>query len=226
MLITMMTLKRAAILTSLIFLFGASPATQPDDPSNTTGGTTETVIIIRHGEKARDGSGQLSPRGFNRALALSTVLPERYGHPAAMFAPDPYEKISDGADLNNYVRPLATIEPTAIRLGMAVQTPCGFRDDGVLTEEITRPVYANSIVFVAWEHNYGNVIATDLVKKFGGDIKTVPAWTGNDYDSIYVVKITRTPGAAATVSFRHDHENLDRESDEMPSPPPAQQATP
>ena len=50
----------------------------------------ETVVILRHGEKPEGGLGQLAPQGFNRALALSVVLPQKFGKPDYLFAPDPH----------------------------------------------------------------------------------------------------------------------------------------
>jgi hypothetical protein len=189
-----------------------APATQP--ASN--GAAVETVVILRHGEKPAEGLGQLTPQGFNRALALSVVLPEKFGRPDYLFAPDPHEKVSDRGGLFNYIRPLATIEPTAIRLGMPVQTPCGFKDIEELNDELGRPQYEHAMIFVAWEHVYAEKAAAALIKKYGGDPAQVPYWKGTDYDSLYVVKIRRTPGEPPAATFTLEHEGLDGQSTAMP----------
>ncbi|HEX5243237.1 MAG TPA: hypothetical protein VFW23_08220 [Tepidisphaeraceae bacterium] len=178
----------------------------------------ETIVIFRHAEKPATGLGQITPQGFNRALGLVKVLPEKFGRPDALFAPDPREKVWDYGKLYNYVRPLATIEPLAISLGMPVQTPCGYRDVDELEEILCDPRYAQSTVFVAWEHGYAQRAAADLVKRFGGKSHDVPNWPGKDYDSLYVVKIERSGDAEPKVTFVHDHENLDDQSNAMPAP--------
>src|SRR5436190_20102980 len=90
--------------------------------------TTETIVSFRHGEKPSGGYGQLTCQGFNRALALPTVLLANYGRPAYLYAPNPAVKVSDPAGSFYYVRPLATIEPTAVKLGMSINTRYAFND--------------------------------------------------------------------------------------------------
>src|SRR6187549_3189632 len=80
----------------------------------------QTIVFFRHGEKPSGGYGQLTCQGLNRALALPPVLSAKYGRPHCMYAPNPAVTVSDPAGTFYYVRPLATIEPTAIRLGMPV----------------------------------------------------------------------------------------------------------
>jgi len=196
-----------------------SPATQPAPATSTVARSgVETVVFFRHGEKPANGLGQLTPQGFNRALAISTVLPGKFGKPDYLFAPDPGEKVSDRGGQYNYVRPLATIEPMAIRLGMPVQTPCGFHDIDKLDDELSSDRYASAIVFVAWEHVYAQRAAKKLFGSFGGNASEVPGWGSRDYDSLYIVKITRTAGGPATATFSIDHEGLDGQSTTMPSP--------
>src|SRR4026208_70467 len=80
----------------------------------------ETIVFFRHGEKPSAGLGQLTCQGLNRALALPDVLIGRFGTPHYLYAPNPATKISDPGGSFYYVRPLATIEPTAIRAGRSV----------------------------------------------------------------------------------------------------------
>nr|AWN00225.1 hypothetical protein [uncultured organism] len=194
------------------------PATAPSAEEGTTSGT-ETIVFLRHGEKPPGGLGQLTPQGFNRAIALSKVLPEKFGKPDFIFAPDPADKVNDsGAGPYFYVRPLVTIEPTAIALGMQIQTPFGFRQITPLLDELTKPSYAKSLVFVAWEHVYEAKAVTMLVEKYGGNSADVPEWHGSDYDSLYIVRLTRTPGQPIKAVFTHEQEGLDHESKSMPAP--------
>lgn len=215
-----------ALILAAILLASETPAQTPNAPkggdaahqNQTAGKQVETIVIFRHGEKPAAGLGQISPQGFNRALALVKLLPEKFGKPDALFAPDPREKVQDFGKLYNYVRPLATIEPLAISLGMPVQTPCGYRDVEELEDALCDARYAQATVFVAWEHGYAQRTAVDLVKRFGGDEHDVPKWPGSDYDSLYVVKIERSGSAPPKVTFVHEQENLDDQSKTMPAP--------
>ncbi|EPE7789817.1 hypothetical protein ACSOQX_003926 [Yersinia enterocolitica] len=63
-----------------------------------------------HGEKPEAPTSQLTCKGFNRALALPSVLLTRFGQPDAIYAAAPKQN-KTGSSL----RPLSTILPTAIR---------------------------------------------------------------------------------------------------------------
>jgi hypothetical protein len=177
------------------------------------GQTVETIVCLRHGEKPPGGLGQLTCRGLNRALALPKVLLTKYGTPQFVFAPNPTQKVDTNAYY--YVRPLATIEPTAIRCSLPVNTQFGYREIQGLETELQKPAYQSATVFVAWEHGLLDQFVKDLVKANGGDPAQVPGWPGNDYDTIFLVKITHASGHAS-VAFTIDHEGLNGLSDECP----------
>ena len=102
----------------------------------------ETIVVLRHGEKPPGGLGQISCMGLNRALALPKVLIGRFGRANAIFAPNPAVQMRENslsAKMYSYVRPLATIEPTAIELGLPVNTQLGFRDIAGLQSVVTAP---------------------------------------------------------------------------------------
>jgi hypothetical protein len=182
---------------------------------------TETIVIFRHGEKPANGLGQLTPQGLNRALALCEVLPRKFGKPQYLFAPDPAEKVKDKGGPFNYVRPLATIEPLAISLGMPVQTPCGFLEIGQLEEALNRTDYENATIFVSWEHIYAYKLASDLLNSFHADMSSFPKkWESPDYDSLYVIRIRRRLGHAPEAKFTLDHEDLNGQSTTMPAAAP------
>jgi hypothetical protein len=152
--------------------------------------STETIVFVRHGEKPDQGLGQLSCKGLNRALALPSAL-ARFGRPTAIFAPDPADKKADLGTRYSYVRPLATIEPTAIRLGMPVDTTFGISTTDRLIERLWQGEFADSTVFVAWEHRQIEAMAKALVASHFGDVAVVPEWNGDDFDSVYIVRIDR-----------------------------------
>lgn len=167
--------------------------------------SVETIVCIRHGEKPHSGLGQLTCRGLNRSLALPDVLLSKYGSPQYIFAPNPAEK-SD-SDRYYYLRPLATIEPTAVRCGLPIDTEYGYREIAGLEGELETAKYQNATVFVAWEHIYLDTFAQDMMSRHGGDQSTVPAWPEDDFDTIFVIRITRS-GGTPSVTFTIDHEGL------------------
>ena len=176
--------------------------------------TVETIVCIRHGEKPPGGLGQLTCRGLNRALALPDVLFAKFGPPKFVFAPNPSQKV-DGNGSYYYVRPLVTIEPTAIRCGLPINTAFGYRDIKGLEGELQKPQYQSATIFVTWEHVLLDEFVKDLLKVNGENPARVPAWPGNDYDTIFVVRITHSSGGQS-VTFAIDHEGLDRLSDACP----------
>jgi hypothetical protein len=171
-----------------------------------SGTTTETLVFFRHGEKPAGGYGQITCQGLQRALALPSVLTSRYGNAQFAFAPNPAVMVPDPAGSFYYVRPLATIEPTAIRLGLPVNTKYGYTDIAGIQAELTSGAYASSTVFVAWEHQYLQNLVQNIMNAYGSGV-TVPAWVSGDYDSLYVVRIT-VSGGAASAQFVHDYEGL------------------
>jgi hypothetical protein len=180
-----------------------------------TGRSEETIVLIRHGEKPVDGLGQLNCQGLNRSLALPRVLIAKFGKPAFIFAPNPKQQVNDKGRFYDYVRPLATIEPTAIQLGLPVNTQFGFRDIEGLRKELMRPEYQGALVFVAWEHGLLASLVKDLVAQGSGDPSVVPAWEHDDFDGIYVVKLTRVDGRLSA-SFTRDREGLDNQGAKCP----------
>jgi len=197
----------------LLFLvpFGLRAQTNSTAAANTS---VETLVCIRHGEKPRGGLGQLDCRGLNRALALPDVLLKKFGRPQFIFAPNPTEKI-DGVPGYYYIRPLMTIEPTAVRCGLPVNTEFGYQHIKGLEDELDKTPYQNATVFISWEHVLLHDFVKNIVKDNGGDPARVPVWSGKDYDSIYLVKITRAAGQTC-VTFTIDHEGLTNLNDNCP----------
>jgi hypothetical protein len=176
--------------------------------AHATGDNVETLVFVRHGEKPADGLGQLDCQGLNRALALPAVIAAKFGKPDAIYAPDPGERKRDGARLYYYVRPLATIEPTAIQFGLPIETPYGLSQIDPLGSALVAPAYRGKLVVIAWEHKLIEKLVRNMLAAHGGSPSDVPHWQSADFDSIYVVKIDWTSGTPIA-SFKHDHEGLD-----------------
>jgi hypothetical protein len=180
-----------------------------------SGDAVETIVFVRHGEKPAKGLGQINCQGLNRALALPAVIAEMFGKPDAVFAPDPSRQTKDSGVFYDYVRPLATIEPSAVFFGLPVNASLGFVDTDGLRTALEQPPYRNAVVLVAWEHTLIVTIARSLLASHGGDAAQVPTWQTNDFDSVYVVSIVRT-GDVAKASFTVKHEGLDGQSTTCP----------
>jgi len=181
------------------------------------GGAQETIVFIRHGEKPAQGIGQLTCQGLNRSLALPRVLIARFGKPDYLFAPDPGHQLRELGIAYNYIRPLATIEPTAIQLGMPVNTQFGADQIDSLQHALLAPAYAHALIFVAWEGRMLETLVKHLVMVGGGNPASVPAWQASDFDSIFIVRVERT-GGKVSATFARDSEGLNKQPTTCPMP--------
>lgn len=186
-----------ALLCALFLSIGSANAAE----------SVETIVLIRHGEKPEQGLGQLNCRGLNRSLRLPAVIKARFGAPAAIFAPNPAEQKTDQGIAYDYVRPLATVEPMAIRFGLPVNAGIGVEDISKLKDKLEDKAYANALVVVAWEHKQLVKLARSLLDHHGGDARQAGKWPGSDFDSIYVVRIVRD-GESTRAAFEHGHQGL------------------
>lgn len=173
----------------------------------------ETIVFFRHAEKPEQGLGQLSCQGLNRAMKLPASLHTQFGKPDALFAPNPGIRKNDKGVSYNYIRPLATIEPTAIQAGMPVNTDLGFKDSDGLVKALVAPQYSNATVFVAWEHYFAMQASRALMSQFDGDPKVVPKWQNSDFDSIYVVHLSTNADGSRKATFELKHEGLNNQSE-------------
>jgi len=166
----------------------------PHSAAQTPPPAVETIVLVRHGEKPPGGLGQLTCKGLNRSLALPSLLIGRYGKPDFIYAPNPSVQVDDGnpQPTYSYIRPLATIEPTAIRLGMPVNAQIGFTDIVGLQKELLQPAYVHSLIFVAWEHIKLFQFAQQMLQAYGSTTTPLPEWPNSDYDTIYIFHITRS----------------------------------
>lgn len=169
-----------------------------------------TIVIVRHAEKPEQGLGQLNCKGLNRSLALAPLLLSRYGKPAAIYAPNPSVKKIDKGVPYAYVRPLATIEPLAVRTGLPVNLDWGMTDVAPLSDALLSR--ADGTQVVAWEHHLGEKLARHLLAAAGGNPDEVPTWHDEDFDSIYVIRISGRDAGRRAV-FAHEKEGLDGQSD-------------
>jgi hypothetical protein len=152
-------------------------------PAKATSLNSMTLVMFRHGEKALTSAGHpvaengnMSTIGLTRAANLPSTLNNYFGCPNYTIAPNPSLMVNNGnySPWYNYVRPLATIQPTAAALGFPLYTPYGYQNTPSLASDLlTNSVFQQqagqqpNIAFIAWEHN--NIgIMTDYIVKAGG----------------------------------------------------------
>jgi hypothetical protein len=170
----------------------------------------QTIILIRHAEKPAAGLGQLDCQGLNRALALPPVIKRLFGKPNVIFAPNPSVPKMDDGIAYDYIRPLATIEPTAIQFGLPVNVNYAAEEWPRLAKHLSDPTYRPLTILIVWEHADLVKLARALVAAQGGDPGVVPAWGATDYDGIDVLHIQRTAPPIG-ITFQHMQEGLNGE---------------
>lgn len=193
--------QRCAVFLAVFFVLGVLAQAETE---------VQKLVFVRHGERPPGGHGQIMWQGLLRSLALPDVLIGKFGKPDYIFAPSPLAKVKelDTGLHYYYLRPLATIEPTAIQCGLPVNVSIGYTNIGALRRELSKPKYWNSTVFIAWEHLEICKVVHEFLKKYGGNPNEVPTWSNTDYDSIFVLTITRQNGGVASITFARDQEGL------------------
>lgn len=130
------------------------------------------VVIIRHGEKLKDGSN-LSCQGQNRALKLATVLHEKLNIPDYVYVP------SLKNDTNNkHNRMFQTVSPFAIKYNLPINGK--YKSDE--NEKIAKSVLKKEgLVLMVWEHSAIKGLASTL------GVDGAPEWSDADFDSIWII---------------------------------------
>ncbi len=183
------------------------------------GDGTQTLVFLRHAEKPGEGLGQLNCQGLNRAIDLATLLPERFGAADYVFAADPGRHVEEGSEDKrySYIRPLMTISPSAIRLGLPVNIDFGANDYDDLAEELLRAKYRNATVYTAWSHGYLPDLINAVAGKALGEKRVITSdWDGDDFDTLYVITLTWHDGKATMLS-RNVRQELDGGSEVCPT---------
>lgn len=172
---------------------------------------TQTLVFLRHAEKPGEGLGQLNCQGLNRAIELASVLPERFGDADYVFAANPSRHVEEGSQDQrySYIRPLMTISPSAIRLGLPVNIDFGANDYDELADELLTDKYRNATVYTAWSHGYLPDLINAVAGKALGDERVITEdWSNEDFDSLYVITLTWHDGKASMLS-RNVRQGLD-----------------
>ena len=95
---------------------------------------------------------------------------------------------------------------------MPVNVQFAFIDDKKMAVELTQENYNNATVFVAWEHHLARKIAENIMTNINGQTPNLPKWNDEDFDSIYVVKITKVndKSQATFTLMQQDLNNLSK----------------
>ena len=180
---------------------------------------TQTLVFLRHAEKPAGGLGQLNCQGLNRAIDLASLLPEKFGKADYVFAANPTRNVEEGEFDNSYsyIRPLMTISPSAIKLGLPVNIEFSANDTSALADELLEDRYHNSIIYTAWSHGYLPELINKVAQEAVGDKRTITDdWASNDFDTLYVLTLTWHNGKATLLS-RNYKQGLDNGQESCPS---------
>ena len=197
-----------------------SAATLSHTPARTQAETrnrsVETLVLVRHAEKPAEGLGLLTCKGLNRALLLPDFFAANFERPDHIFAPNPAVKVTEihgNGQRYDYVRPLLTIGPTAVRFRVPINTQLPYNDSGLLADTLLDGQYHNDTIYVAWEHSNLLAFAEIVLTRFHNPTP-VPPWPDSDYDTFYVFRIDwrKVP----TLKFEVRSENLGPSSENCP----------
>ena len=144
------------------------------------------------------------------------MIAQSFGKPDAIFAPNPSHPKMDAGVPYDYVRPLATIEPTAVFFELPVDVSLDLYDTRGLVAALEKRRARDRDVFilVAWEHKQIAPIPLALSRPWRR-CGRCEDWDKEDFDSMYVVSIRQLAnGTRAT--FEHKHEGLDGQPNTCP----------
>lgn len=180
---------------------------------------TQTLVFLRHAEKPAGGLGQLNCQGLNRAIDLATLLPEKFGKADYVFAANPTRNVEEG-ELDNsysYIRPLMTISPSAIKLGLPVNIHFSANDTSDLADELLHDKYHNAVIYTAWSHGYLPELINKVAAEAVGKKQNITDdWASSDYDSLYVLTLTWHNGKASLESQSYK-QGLDNGQESCPT---------
>jgi hypothetical protein len=173
-------------------------------------------VFIRHGEKPHEGLDKLNCQGLNRALALAPVIAKSFGRPDFIYAPNPSSAKEDAGELYDYVRPQATVEPTAIFFKLPVDTSFGFSDihdlQAALEKRPSPPLRRPDLDGQGAQTNR-SLGQGDPGRAWRRPRRWFRSGEVTIFNSIYVVTIDTKDG---TASFALKHEGLDGQPTSCP----------
>jgi hypothetical protein len=214
--VTRIATSLCAAATLMVGLLTVRPAANESTMQENPDRSIETLVVVRHGEKPPEGLGLLTCKGLNRSLLLPDFFAANFPRPDHIFAPNPAVKVTEihgDGQRYDYVRPLLTIGPTAIRFGVPINTQLPYSDPGLLADTLLDPQYHKDTVYVVWEHTNLVSFAEIVLKRFH-DSTPVPEWPNSDYDTFYVFRLDW--GKVPSLKFEVRSETLKAISENCP----------
>ncbi len=165
--------------------------------------TNETVYFVRHAEAHptqwwEDGN-YVAP-GQWRALDLPYALEGKI-QPTLVVSIDPAQELpgstSPLGDTYSYVRTDLTVAPYAIANNLPYQLAAGFemmaQNPPALATQASNYLFSGQTftgqrLLVGWEHDHIAPTVNALLATYHTS-QTVPAWPGDDYDTVWTVKL-------------------------------------
>lgn len=165
--------------------------------------TNETVYLIRHAEAHPTSwweDGNYIGAGQWRALDLPNALRGKI-HPTLVYSIDPAQ-VTPGSqslisDTYSYIRTNTTVLPYAIANNLPYKLAADF---SMLAQNPPQPAtqasdffftggqFSNQTLLVGWEHDHIPPTVNALLSTYHGG-KSVPDWPGDDYDTVWTVKL-------------------------------------
>jgi len=173
--------------------------------------TKETLYLIRHAEAHPESGwddGNYVCAGQWRALDLPIALEgalQGKTSPQLVYSIDPAQSIlgslsASGNSNWSYVRSALTVEPYAIANNLPYYLAADFEFNAQIPPQLdtqasdfffTGGNLSNQTALLAWEHLHIPTIVNALLASYypKGGAPTAPAWSGEDYDSIWTVTL-------------------------------------
>jgi hypothetical protein len=167
----------------------------------------EILYMIRHAEAHPESNwddGNYVCAGQWRALDLPNALHGKIS-PQQVYSLDPAQPIAGSVDASgrsdwSYVRPALTVEPYAIANNLPFYLAADFELEAQSPPQpatqasdffFTGGKLSNQTVLMAWEHVHIPTTVDALLASYypNGSAPTTPAWSDDDYDSIWTVTL-------------------------------------
>ncbi|GAA6012743.1 hypothetical protein JCM10207_005347 [Rhodosporidiobolus poonsookiae] len=140
------------------------------------------ILLLRHGEKAKDGSVGLNADGKARAECLRKVLGKKGKHRVGLIIAQDFNP-----ETKRKKRPYDTVKPLAKDLGLEVDHECEVDDPKCVEKKVKKYVKAGGRgeIVICWKHSMLHEIAHEL-----GSPRTAP-YPDDRYDIIWTLHRNR-----------------------------------
>jgi hypothetical protein len=131
------------------------------------------LVFIRHAEKSENGDN-LSCRGFNRSIMLSSLLLKKIGKPDNIYIP----ALRLGGT-TKHLRMLQTVTPFVVKYDLQLNSSYDVDDYKGVAKRL---LAEKGTILIVWEHQGIEGILQEL-----GINPGILIWPSKDFDSIWIV---------------------------------------